>query len=113
MTLKSSDRGAVVCLYITQSLCFAVIQNPMEKSHWIFVEGTGFMPNSRSTYSDVIVPPLYWLVSDCPRGADHFTQDPPMLPLLILANQYFFIYILASCDWTVLNCQIGAISLPR
>ncbi len=27
----------------TQSLCFAIIQKPMEKSHWLFVEGTSFM----------------------------------------------------------------------
>ncbi len=24
----------------TQSLCFAIIQKPMEKSYWLFVEGT-------------------------------------------------------------------------
>ncbi len=27
----------------TQSLFFAIIQKPMEKSYWLFVEGTGFM----------------------------------------------------------------------
>ncbi len=27
----------------TQSLFFAIIQKPMEKSYWLFVEGTSFM----------------------------------------------------------------------
>ncbi len=27
----------------TQSLCFAIIQKPMDKSYWLFVEGTSFM----------------------------------------------------------------------
>ncbi len=27
----------------TQSLCSAIIQKPMEKSYWLFVEGTSFM----------------------------------------------------------------------
>ncbi len=95
MTLKSSDRGAVVRLYITQSYTEVMFcNNPKayEKILLDFCRGNQFHANSRSTYSDVIVPPLYWFVSDCPRGADHFTQDPPMLPLLILANQYCFIY---------------------
>ncbi len=37
----------------TQSLCFAIIQKPMEKSYWLFVEGTSFMktadPHTRVT----------------------------------------------------------------
>ncbi len=43
---------------IAYSLCFAIIQKPMEKSYWIFVEVTSFMLTADPP-SDVIVPPLY------------------------------------------------------
>ncbi len=48
----------------TQSLCFAIIQKLMEKSYWLFVEGTSFMLTADPPTEWLIVPPLYYALPD-------------------------------------------------
>ncbi len=43
----------------TQSFFFAIIKKPMEKSYWLFVEGTSFMLTADPPTEWRYVPPLY------------------------------------------------------